>query len=183
MSAKKKNQQASVLGKWKPVWQKYSLYICGALLVLLLLFSFLLWYKTVHTPAAVSDAIRQNVQKFATGDGTAVFEILTVTDRNATLKMESPELDLEDVVLSYPEGSDARKIDGISIGRVRIKGDFRTACRKLLDLRNRRYLQLAGNVTIREIVYGEQTFRDLVMSLDTFKGTLDGSTEIAYDPD
>ena len=183
MSAKKKSQQTSVLKKLKPLWQKYSLYICGALLVLLLLFSFLLWYKTVHTPAAVSDAIRQNVEKFATGDGTAVFEVLTVTDRNATLKMESSELDLEDVVLSYPEGSDAGKIDGISIGRVRIKGDFRTACRKLLDLRNRRYLQLAGNVTIREIVYGEQTFRDLVMSLDTFKGTLDGSTEIAYDPD
>lgn len=184
MSAKKKNQQAPVLEKWKPIWQKYSLYICGGLLILLLLFSFLLWYKTVHAPAAVSDVIRQNVEKFAAGDGTAVFEVLTVTDRNATLKMESPELDLEDVVLLYsPEGIDAGKIDGISIGRVRIKGDFRTACRKLLDLRKRRYLQLAGNVTIREVVYGKQTFRDLVMSLDTFKGTLDGSTEIAYDPD
>ena len=183
MSAKKKNQQTALPENLKSLWQKYSLYICGGLLVLLLLFSFLLWYKTVHTPAAVSDTIRQNVQKFATGDGSAVFEILTVTDRNAILKMEAPELDLEDVILSYPEGSDARKIDGISIGRVRIKGDFRTACRKLLDLRKRRYLQLAGNVTIREIVYGEQTFRDLVMSLDTFKGTLDGSTEIAYDPE
>ena len=184
MSAKKKNQQAPVLEKWKPIWQKYSLYICGGLLILLLLFSFLLWYKTVHAPAAVSDVIRQNVEKFAAGDGTAVFEVLTVTDRNATLKMESPELDLEDVVLLYsPEGIDAGKIDGISIGRVRIKGDFRTACRKLLDLRKRRYLQLAGNVTIREVVYGKQTFRDLVMALDTFKGTLDGSTEIAYDPD
>lgn len=184
MSAKKKSQQTALPEKLKPLWQKYSLYICGGLLILLLLFSFLLWYKTVHTPAAVSDVIRQNVEKFATGDGTAVFEVLTVTDRNATLKMKSPELDLEDVVLLYsPEGIDAGKIDGISIGRVRIKGDFRTACRKLLDLRNRRYLQMTGNVTIREVVYGKQTFRDLVMALDTLKGTLDGSTEIAYDPD
>ena len=100
MSAKKKSQQTALPEKLKPLWQKYSLYICGGLLILLLLFSFLLWYKTVHAPAAVSDVIRQNVEKFATGDGTAVFEVLTVTDRNATLKMESPELDLEDVVSS-----------------------------------------------------------------------------------
>ncbi len=184
MSAKKKNQQTSVLKKLTPLWQKYSVYICGGLLVLLLLFSFLLWYRTVHAPTAVADTIRQKVEKFAAGDGTAVFEVLTVTDRNASLKMELPELDLEDVVLFYsPEGIGNRKIDGISIGRVRIKGDFRTACRKLLDLRKRRSLRMAEIVTIREIVYGKQTFRDLVMSLDTFKGTLDGSTEIAYDPD
>ena len=184
MSAKKKNQQTSVLKKLNPLWQKYSVYICGGLLILLLIFSFLLWYKTVHAPAAVADTIRQNVEKFAAGDGTAVFEVLTVTDRNASLKMESPELDLEDVVLLYsPEGINAGKIDDISIGRVRIKGDFRTACRKLLELRKHRSLRMAGNVTIREIVYGEHSFKDLVMSLDTLKGTLDGGTEIAYDPD
>ena len=105
MSAKKKNQQTSVLKKLNPLWQKYSVYICGGLLVLLLLFSFLLWHRTVHAPTAVADTIRQNVEKFAAGDGTAVFEVLTVTDRNASLKMESPELDLEDVALLYsPDG-------------------------------------------------------------------------------
>ncbi len=182
MGTKKKQQ--SVPEKLKPLWQKYSLHFCGGLLVLLVLFSFLLWYETVHAPASVAGAIRSQVEKFAAGDGSAVFEIQTVSDRHAILKMASPDLELEDVILSYsPEGISAGRINGISIGRVRIKSGFLTGCRKLLELRNRRYLQMAGNVTIREIVYGKYEFKDLVMSLVTLKGTLADGTEIAYNPE
>lgn len=181
MSAKKKKSQSSALIRLKWFWQKYSLYLSGAALVLILILCFVIWNTTAElSPAATTEKVRNSIQKMSSEH----FKIdpVSVSDTSAVLKMRGEKIELNGVLLHYtPESIGNDEIGHIVIGSVNARCDAAAVCREIFRFLNENPLKCTGSLSIGELVCNGVRYENIELTPDAHrswvyaKGTMNGA--------
>lgn len=165
MSAKKKTPENPILERLKPLWQKYSPYVCGVLLLLLVVFA-LLMFSAGQKNAAAAETARAVIEKIGAGTACNV-QIISHAENNALLEIRSDRTELNGVLLHYtPEGISRHEIDRIVIRSVRSEDDIATVCRQLYPVLNGGEVKCVGTITIGEFFCGGLRYENLELTPD-----------------